>query len=278
MDTNMDIKTRINQIKQPYGGYLNPNLMRSDKYDGDILPIMGELVSPGIVSTTVNGLTKLMTGGNLIDSFKDSIRGYAIAKYAKKSEMINISLPEISIILNKIKDLSDYSITSAVKLSTFQIWFLNSVLAQTYAKDVKDVYLDSYTLNHIRIMVRRGIDFFNNWGGVVRSSVQATLDDGLIKKADIDYLTTKEVWNMCVSSNTKINSKKTLEILVEYLLAKKTNKEEFSSLNGMGIFNPRLNNCWNILADEIPDDVIKAVEGEVLGYRRDERLNPRNVF
>lgn len=279
MENRVDVTSRVLQVKQPYGGYLNPKSMTCKKYDGDLLPIEKEVLNPSLISVVVDSLTKFMTGSNIVDAFKDSIRGYAIAKYAKRSSMISISIPDLTIILNKIKDLSDFSITSAAKLCSFQIWSKNAYYAEKYAWDVRMINLDNYTLDHIRIMVRRSIDFFNNCGGVIKSNVQTECDENcLIKKADIDYLTTKEVLNMVVSSNAKLNSKKTLELLIDYIISKKSKNDDFKSVNTMGVFNPRLNAYWSISADDIPTDILTMVENEVIGYNRENARSIRNVF
>ena len=42
---------------------------------------------------------------------------------------------------------------------------------------------------------------------------------------------------------------------------------EFEDIKYLGIFNPRLNTVYRIAVTDIPEDVIKEVEREVIGYK-----------
>ena len=51
-----------------------------------------------------------------------------------------------------------------------------------------------------------------------------------------------------------------------WIMGQHSEKKEFKNLSKLGIFNPRLNKVYLINMSDIPDDIIKSVEYDVICY------------
>ena len=136
---------RINQIKQPYGGYVKPSQLKAVQ-----LPVSEELslnenIHSSIVGLAVDYLTRFMLGDDIEHAFETSLEGLGLARNfgidISREEMIN---------LLSIKDLSDDSIFNACRLVYFDVWIRNPFNA--FNSSFREVSPNSETINNIRII------------------------------------------------------------------------------------------------------------------------------
>ena len=62
------------------------------------------------------------------------------------------------------------------------------------------------------------------------------------------------------------NKDHTLQLLIYYLMGRRSIHPEFQTIENLGIFNPRQNTIYQLPISEISDEVIKEVETVVIGY------------
>lgn len=127
---------RVKDIKQPYGGYLPVKefeviSFEDKKYLGE------ENIHGSLVGITVDYLTRFVNGASASKAFSVSLLG---AQLVKKEE-------EAKKLLNNIDSLSDISITSACKLSGFDVAFRAG--PAFYTKSIEDINPDDSTIKNI---------------------------------------------------------------------------------------------------------------------------------
>lgn len=255
------VTARIKIVKQPRGGYIKPSMFESISFnDGHVL-FDNENIHPSIVGLVVDYMTRFLMNHDVKDAFSISICG------ALRAEQFgcNGSLAELNKYLSGIKDLDDNSIINACKVATFDVWKRNPVCAIS-AKSACDTNADARTIENIRIMVQRGLAFWNKYGPITVDGF--TFEGGytsVVDSGDGDFLTVDTLWDYKVS-NAGLKNTHTLQLLMYYIMGKHSGKPEFDGITKLGVFNPRLNVAYVLDVKKISSDVIAAVEHDVIGY------------
>lgn len=246
------VTQRIKQIKQPYGGYLKPSVFEEIRLN-DGKELGEENIHSSLVGLTVDYLTRTEMGATPEDAFKISLMGAALIGEDQKARKL----------LDRISGLDDMSIQSACKMVGYDVVFRAGVNG---FKNVDGINPDGTTIENIRVMVKRAIKFFNQYGPVVKDGF--TFEGGyteIIDSGDGDFLTRDTLWDFKVSKN-KINSSQTLQLLIYYIMGLHSVHSEFDVIKKLGIFNPRLNVVYLYPIEKINDGVIKSIEEEVICY------------
>lgn len=248
------VKRRIEMIRQPRGGYIRPS-----QFDrillGDGIDKLNpkENITPGIIGSTVDYLTRFLTGTTVESAFSISRRG---ARNVGGLELFNR-------LLLQIRGLDDNSIIAAVHLSGFDIAYR----APEYYKPVEYLDPDEPTIENIKTMVERSLKFFEQYGPVIVSNL--TFEGGYTKyigSGDGDFLTRDTLWDFKVSKNEP-QSKHTLQLLIYWRMGvHSTHRKQYNSIKYLGIYNPRQNIVYRLEVDQIPEETITAVDSEVIGY------------
>lgn len=250
------VTQRIKQIKQPRGGYIPPRMLEVVSLgDGEGADALNpeENVSPGLIGSAVDYMTRFMLGASVEDAFAISMMGARrIGKGSKASRL-----------MAGITGLDDRSIINAVKLSGFDVCFRSS--PNNYRR-VEGINPDDPTIQNVRTMVERSLHFFDAYGPMVLDGF--TFKGGYtdtVSYGDGDFMTVDTLWDFKVS---KVRPKKehTLQLLMYWRMGLRSVHAEFQNIEYLGVYNPRLNKVYRIKVDVIPDDVIFEVERDVIGY------------
>jgi hypothetical protein len=122
-------------------------------------------------------------------------------------------------------------------------------------------------ISNMRTVVKRGIYFFDKYGPTI--SGELTFDGGYTKKVtagDGDLVTKETVWDFKVSKKDPTENH-TLQILMYYLMGiHSEHAAKFERFENLGLFNPRLNRAYLLNIKKIPEEVIKKVSRDVIGY------------
>ena len=211
------VTQRIKEIKQPTGGYLNPKELEVIELQDGVELYLKENISAGLIGMAVDYLTRYINSGNLKGSFKISLMG---------AEKVGETRKAIKL-LNDINGLDDVSIINACKLCGYDVCYRAGT---TYFKNVDEINPDEKTIFNIKTMVKRGINFFEKYGPIVRDGM--TFAGGYtstISAGDGDFTTQDTLWDFKVSKN-KPNSRHTLQLLVYYLLGMHSDMEKYSKI------------------------------------------------
>lgn len=248
------VTSRIKAIKQPWGGYIRPKQFSVTSVGEGIEELSPyESVHASLMGTAVDYLTRFMLGEDIREAFKISIKGALIINEIKKAEKL----------LAKVKGLDDISIENAVKLTGFDVCFRASPFAY---KDVDWILVDKSTIGNVRTMVERSLKFFDEYGPIVLGGF--TFEGGYtdtVCAGDGDFLTEDTLWDLKVSASS-ITARHTLQLLVYWRMGLHSVHPEFKKIGYLGVYNPRLNRIYKLAVADISDDVIDAVEKEVIGY------------
>ena len=247
------VTQRINQIKQPRGGYLNPkSLMKIQRDDGQRL-WPNENIAPNLVGLVVDNMTRYMLSKNIGESFKFALKGASLFMEKDLCEAM----------LERIEGLDDDSIFLACKVVGFEVGYRAGPRA--YA-DVGTILPDSNTIHNIRVMVNRSLSVFKEYGPVISTGFDFIGGySELITKGDGDFLTHDAIWDMKVSMNEPTN-KHTLQLIVYSIMGRRSTNPSFKAVKRIGILNPRLNCVYLYDLDNLPQSIIEEVEHNIIGY------------
>lgn len=256
------VTARISEIKQPRGGYIKPSQFELQKInDGQVLNEI-ENIHASVVGMVVDYLTRFTMGTKLEEVFSISCKGAELAS----SFGLKNATKEAKKYLCQIKGLDDNSIINACKMVTFDVWFRNPMGA-LLAKTASETNPDLDTIKNIRIMVERSIAFWNKYGPIIKDgfTFEPTGYTQTVNTGDGDFLTSDTLWDFKVSKSKPTN-KHTLQLLMYWIMGQHSGKVEFKGINKLGIFNPRLNTVHILKIEDVPKDIIKIVETDVICY------------
>ncbi|MCQ2522387.1 MAG: hypothetical protein MJ105_08415 [Lachnospiraceae bacterium] len=252
---------RIKEITQmqPRGGFLPVK-----EFEKIELPIEEELheieqenIIGGLVGMAVDYLTRYMNGATVDEAFQISLLGAKLGGFEKQARFF----------ADNITGLDERSIDSACKLVGYDCIY--RVGPKAY-KPVVGIIPNDETIDNIRIMVRRSIEFIKQYGPITKDGF--TFEGGytsVVSAGDGDFLTKDTLWDFKVVKGN-LTKDHTLQILMYYLMGKRSKKDEFVDIDKIGIYNPRKNVIYIKKVDEINKRVIETIEHEVIGYDNEE--------
>lgn len=256
------VTQRIKEITQPRGGYIKVSDFEVVELQDNSVLNKEENIHSSVIGMVVDYMTRLSMGTDVKDAFRISIMGAFVAEKLGDKDAIK----KIDLYIDKIKGLDDKSIINACKAVTYDVWYRNTPAA-AMAKTAKDTNPDELTIENIRIMINRSINFWNTYGPIKVDGF--TFENGgytnIVDSGDGDFLTDDTLWDFKVSK-AEPQSAHTLQLLMYYIMGKHSNQDIFNNINKIGIFNPRLNKAYIKKVDEIPQDVIDEVSLNVIGY------------
>ena len=247
------VTQRINQIQQPYGGYIPPKKFYKTVIDDGVELHKEENIHPSLVGTAVDYLTRCIMGARAEDAFKISLLG---AKLIGEEEFARN-------MLSRIKGVDDISIICACKLAGYDVCVR---AGDNGFKPVSEINPNEETIFNIRKMVERGFVFLRKYGPIIKEGF--TFEGGYTNTIDCgdgDFLTEDTLWDFKVSKNG-LQSKHTLQLLVYYIMGCRSIHPEFLSITKLGVFNPRLNAVFTLDIAEIDQNIIEEVSEVVIGY------------
>lgn len=254
------VSLRAKNYKQPRGGFVNPKSFEESEIFKFEELYEDENISPSVVGTVVDYMTRFLMSGDKKESFKISLIG---AKRISDSEF-----QKAKELLNNIVGIDNDSIISACKLVGYDVALRAGVRAY---KPVEEINPDKKTIFNIIIMIKRSEEFFKEYGPVILDGFGFL--GGYTKtviSGDADFLTNDTIWDFKVSKN-ELKSAQTLQLYMYYLMgcrAIRLNAEyDFKDkVKNIGFFNPRLSKVYIKPVSSIDDEIKKEVENEVIGY------------
>ncbi len=250
----VSVSRRAKETKQPRGGYIPLREFETTQLDDVIKLNPDENIHGSLVGMAVDYLTRVNLGTDPESVFFASLRGAAnIHKISEAKEL-----------LNGVSGIDDQSIISACKLSGYDVCYR---MSPALYKPVEGINPDEETIENIRIMVKRGVTFFEKYGPIILDgfTFEGAYTD-IVTTGDGDFLTESTLWDFKVVK-TKPNKDHTLQIFMYYLMGLRSeHKTKFESLDSLGFFNPRLNQVYLLEIKNISKDLMDEVSKEVIGY------------
>ena len=249
----VSVTQRIKMVSQPRGGYINPKEFEITQLETK--DTLGEEnVSPGLVGLVVDYLTRFSSGTSKEEAFKISLLGAELIGEERNA----------SLLLSYINGLDEKSIISAIKLTGYDVVFRAGPMGY---KPIEEIKPDLSTINNIKIMVERSLNFFKLYGPVTKDGF--TFEGGYtetISSGDGDFLTSDTLWDFKVSKKS-ITSAHTLQLLIYYLMGIHSIHPEFKDIKYLGVYNPRLNMVFKYDLSNLAETTKDMVEQYVIGYK-----------
>lgn len=257
------VTQRINKIKQPRGGYIKLSQFTIHEFNDGCILKEAENIHATIIGITTDYLTRFIMGTNKIEAFRISCMGAKIAEQIFKQKD---SLKTAIKLLDEINGIDDNSINNACKLVTYDAWYRNPIGALN-AKGVNEINPDNDTIENIRIMVQRSVNFLNEYGPIVKEgfTFEPNGYTNIVDSGDGDYLSIDTLWDFKVSKN-KPTSKNTLQVLMYWIMGQHSGQEIFKNIDKIGIYNPRRNEAYLLNIKNISQDIILEIERNVICY------------
>lgn len=255
------VTQRIQEIKQPRGGYIKPSQFETKIIDDGKTLSEEESIHASVVGMAVDYLTRFAMGATADDAFAISLQGAMLASKISGPKAMDAA----EYFLLGIQGMDEESIINACKLTTFDVWFRNMNIAPL-AKTARDINPDPDTIHNIQIMVERSLSFWQEYGPIIADGF--TFEGGYtqtVTHGDGDFLTKDTLWDFKVSKNKPTN-KHTLQLLMYWIMGQHSGQPKFKDITNLGIFNPRLNTVYKLNMANVTADTIKTVETEVIGY------------
>ena len=256
------VTKRIDEIKQPHGGYIPLSKFRKIQLDDGKILFDSENIHASLVGMAVDYLTRLEMGSDADKSFRISIQGAKLASLLGENKAIE----DANLLLQQVKGLDDISVINACKLCTFDVWARNPAVAPM-AKKAAEISPDSHTIQNIQIMTVRSIQFWKEYGPIVKDGFRFEHEGytATVNSGDGDFLTHDTMWDFKVSK-AKPTSKHTLQLLMYWIMGQHSGKDEFRGIKNIGIFNARLNTVYTLSILDVSMEIIKEVERDVICY------------
>ena len=249
----MPVSRRARTYSQPLGGFINPRSMTRIQFD-DGIQLGPEEIDASIVGTAVDYLTRLMLGTPAEEAFEISIAGSIMARcFDEVFDLVTLY----------INGLDNESIVAACTVVMFDSYARAGRAPSTNPFDLE---VDADTCENIRTMVRRGLAFFKEYGPVTEHGPRFPGGyTDTVPQGDGDFLTEDTIWDFKVSKNIP-TAQHTLQLAMYYLMGKHSTNEHFETIEKIGIFNPRLNAAFVLDMSNVPENTIKTIEKDVIGY------------
>ena len=259
----ISVTIRAKNMKQPYGGYLNPRDMavfELKENDSQECLIENENIDPCIIGLVIDYLTRIQLGEVKENVFNIAVLGAERKDTVEKSSK-NANSNRVRKWIDSISGTDNKSIKSACRIVQYDTWgrgLQNNINIRLTP--------NKKTCDNIRCMLLRTEELIRRYGPVI--STGFGFGNGyseIVSSGDGDYLTHDTLWDLKVSKDPP-KKEHTLQLLMYYVMGKKSGKTEFSRIKRIGICNPRLNKIYQKEIDEISPDVIKQIYYEVLAY------------
>lgn len=257
------VTERIREVKQPRGGYIKPSQFQMREIDDGLMLNKDENVHASIIGMVVDYMTRFLMGEKVEDAFEIAYQGASIAE---KGFNQRNSLNRAQAFLDTIKSLDESSIISACKMVTYDVWYRNP-MAAIMAKGPDEIKPDADTIQNIIIMVERSIQFWDEYGPIVKDGFDFKPNGytKMIHAGDGDYLTKDTLWDFKLSKKQP-TSKHTLQILIYWIMGQHSGQNIYNGIQNIGIFNPRLNRVYRLDVASIPPETIEEIEEYIICY------------
>lgn len=247
---------RTNRVKQPRGGYLKTRDMEIVHLEN--LTTLHNQQDPHVnlktIALAVDYLTHLFLGFDKREIFATSLIGAGMIDEVEHAQKL----------LDEINDLDSQSIINTCKIVGYDGVFRRGKYPFVPVEEIKPT---EETVEDIRTMVHRSLNFFENKKPIIKNNVK--FKEGYtntIRTGEVDFLTNDELWDLQILKHG-LQEEDSLQILVYYLLGlRSVHKEHFKKVKIIGIYNPRLNISYSIHVKDLSEELIEEVYEKVISH------------
>lgn len=231
----------------------------------NLVDLEHENIKANMVSLTVNYLSRyLLLKKTELKDHDCKMQAFKIAELGATSVS---ELQQFNEFLNDINyEIDDKVVFSALKLAEFSIaYWRNDKKYKAYEFKKPN----PKTIQNIKIMVDCLVSFFEKTEYKFYNCT--LLFDGAYKymngitKGDTDFMSERTLWKLVVSKERKVSKKQIAQMIIYYLLAKKSDESKgmYKNVDSLGFINPRIGVYYLLHINDIDPDIIKNVEYKI---------------
>ena len=250
------VTQRVKQMKQPRGGFIKSKDYEKKSFSTGIEALHPkENISPGVIGTTVDLMTRFLTGKSKYDAFITCMKG--------AWNILEIEVAEK--LLEDIRGLDDHSIIAATRLSSFDVFYRTPDYISI--RPIESIIPDQDTIENVRIMIKRSVDFLELYGPKVMDGFSFPHGfSKVIVNGEADYLTTDTLWDLKTSKRGP-NKDHWLQLLIYWRMGLHSiYKDNFVKVKYIGIYNPRLDCVYRYELKKLQKDFLEYLDKTVIGY------------
>lgn len=277
------------RVKQPRGGFVKLDQFKVVELKNESELQQQSFSNAGTVGATVDYLTRYLMGAKKVKAFEPSCKG---ASYAKRYCGYDDAVEVAKSLLRAIKGADETSVECAYKMASFDAYYRATGWAVQNKYNAMNITIDVATISDIQIMVERSLDFWKEYGPIVKDGFTfgptSELDErqcfyelmekgiyggytSVVTCGDGDYLTKDTLWDFKVSKN-KPMSKHILQILMYWIMGIHSGQDEFKGIERLGFYNPRMNVAYILQTKNISQETIEIIENDIIGYEKSKQL------
>lgn len=272
------VTTRIKEVKQPFGGYIQNKLFISKQFNdnNEVKPLSSRYYST-VQGTMVDNLVRVACGFNKLEVFKLSIGGAMLVDKAMMGFIHNYSgvraVNSTHKLINGITGLDDDSLHCAFRLVELESCYrnLDNVLKIDVYSLLEPCDYSEFNImaNNVRAMVDRTVKFIGSFGNVPKIS-GLTFEGGYtstVNSGDCDYVIGGTLVDLKCSISKYMRSDWSLQLVMYYIMGLHSkNSEIFKGVKKLCIFNAMYNKSYTLDISKIDDKTMYIISKFVLGY------------
>ena len=216
-----------------------------------------ERVDSGIVGSAVDYLSRMMITGDKSKAFEISMLFKKMPFFANHTDSWVCNHADT--LLEKITGLDDLSIIRACNLVCFDL-----IIRTNYADFLKgynqcaNLPPEDYksTVENIRVMVQRCIEYFKGCAPVTETGFRVKYKS---LKGDGDFVTETTLVDLKTSKG-KTSMKDKRQLFLYWYAGLHTEGLDFSKIDTLSIFNPRLNMDWKLKTSQFTEELLEDAD------------------
>ena len=217
--------------------------------------------SASTVGLVVDYMSRFLKTGDKELAFEIPIRG--------SKELGVLSQFLASFLLDHITGLNEESIICACKLvqcdAVCRAQYLNFYDRNNIMKNVDLAMPNDAMINNILIFIERTLAFYDKLGDMSFGFTMPDAYTDIIQAGDGDFMTVDTVFDL-KTSKRKPTPVHCLQVLIYYLMGRRSSNNDFKTITKIGFFNPRLNAAYTLKVDQIDPKILNEIDRDVIGY------------
>lgn len=239
------------------------SLPRSYYYNGDY-----EYDDPGPLSNSastiglvVDYMSRFLKTGDKESAFEIPIRG--------SKELGVLSQFLASFLLDHITGLNEESIIYASKLvqadAICRAQYLDFYDRNNIMKNIDLAMPSDAMINNILVFIERTLAFYDKIGDILFGFTMPDAYTNIIQAGDGDFMTIDTVFDLKTSKRNPTPAQ-CLQVLIYYLMGRRSSNNNFKTITKIGFFNPRLNASYTLKLDQIDPKILNEIDRDIIGY------------
>ena len=217
--------------------------------------------SASTVGLVVDYMSRFLKTGDKESAFETSIRG--------SKELGVLSQFLASFLLDHITGLNKESIVYACKLvqadAICRTQYLDFYDRNNIMKNIDLAMPNDAMINNILVFIERTLEFYDKLGDISFGFTMPDAYTDIIQAGDGDFMTVDTVFDLKTSKRKPLPAQ-CLQVLIYYLMGRRSSNDDFKTITKIGFFNPRLNVAYTLKLDQMDPKILNKVDREIIGY------------